>query len=148
MSVQNAGAAIREARLKAGLTQAQLAEGVCSVLSLSRIENGNAGVCPSTFQALMAHAGAATEAYPAFASYTDFDCFYRLRRALCYLDSWQLTYAFDELNEIEAMGWQTINSIIRNGCFCTVSCNFAPGAAVMTKFTIPCWRPFIFQTGF
>ncbi len=105
MSVQNAGAAIREARLKAGLTQAQLAEGVCSVLSLSRIENGNAGVCPSTFQALMAHAGVAAEAYPAFASYTDFDCFYRLRRVLCYLDSWQLTYAFDELEEIETMGW-------------------------------------------
>ncbi len=105
MSVQNAGAVIREARLKAGLTQAQLAEGVCSVFSLSRIENGNAGVCPSTFQALMAHAGVATEAYPAFASYTDFDCFYRLKRVHCYLDSWQLTYAFDELKEIETMGW-------------------------------------------
>ena len=58
MSVRNAGKTIREARLKAGLTQEQLSEGVCSVLSLSRIENGSAGVSPVTFQALMAHAGA------------------------------------------------------------------------------------------
>ena len=56
MGVRNAGKAIREARLKAGLTQEQLSEGVCSVLSLSRIENGSAGVSPVTFQALMAHA--------------------------------------------------------------------------------------------
>lgn len=58
MGVRNAGKAIREARLKAGLTQEQLSEGVCSVLSLSRIENGSAYVSPVTFQALMAHAGA------------------------------------------------------------------------------------------
>lgn len=56
MGVRNAGKAIREARLKAGLTQEQLSKGVCSVLSLSRIENGSAGVSPVTFQALMAHA--------------------------------------------------------------------------------------------
>ena len=34
MSVRNAGKTIREARIKAGLTQEQLSEGVCSVLSL------------------------------------------------------------------------------------------------------------------
>ena len=76
MSVRNAGKTIREARIKAGLTQEQLSEGVCSVLSLSRIENGSAGVSPVTFQALMAHAGAPCEVYPIFASRTDFDCFY------------------------------------------------------------------------
>lgn len=63
MSVRNAGKTIREARIKAGLTQEQLSEGVCSVLSLSRIENGSAGVSPVTFQALMAHAGAPCEVY-------------------------------------------------------------------------------------
>ena len=68
MSVRNAGKTIREARIKAGLTQEQLSEGVCSVLSLSRIENGSAGVSPVTFQALMAHAGAPCEVYPIFAS--------------------------------------------------------------------------------
>ena len=73
MGVRNAGKTIREARIKAGLTQEQLSEGVCSVLSLSRIENGSAGVSPVTFQALMAHAGAPCEVYPIFASRTDFD---------------------------------------------------------------------------
>ena len=101
MGVRNAGKAIREARLKAGLTQEQLSEGVCSVLSLSRIENGSAGVSPVTFQALMAHAGAPCEVYPIFAGRTDFDCFYTLNRARFYMDSWQLDYAFKELNKIE-----------------------------------------------
>jgi len=89
MSVQNAGAIIREARLKAGLSQEKLSEGICSTLSLSRIENGTAGVSPSTFQALMAHAGAPCEAFPIFANHTDFDCFYTLKRARFYLDCWQ-----------------------------------------------------------
>lgn len=101
MGVRNAGKAIREARLKAGLTQEQLSEGVCSVLSLSRIENGSAGVSPVTFQALMAHAGAPCEVYPIFAGRTDFDCFYTLNRARFYLGSWQLSQAYDELNKLE-----------------------------------------------
>lgn len=101
MSVRNAGKTIREARIKAGLTQEQLSEGVCSVLSLSRIENGSAGVSPVTFQALMAHVGAPCEVYPIFASRTDFDCFYTLNRARFYLGSWQLSQAYEELNKLE-----------------------------------------------
>ncbi len=101
MSVRNAGTAIKEARLKAGLSQEKLSEGICSALSLSRIENGTAGVSPSTFQALMAHAGAPCEAFPIFASRTDFDCFYTLKRVRFYLDSWQLQEAYDELDKIE-----------------------------------------------
>lgn len=102
MSVRNAGTTIREARQKAGLSQEKLSEGVCSVLALSRIENGTAGVSPSTFQALMAHAGAPCEAFPIFANRTDFDCFYSLKRARFYLDCWQLKEAYDELSTIEA----------------------------------------------
>ena len=101
MSVQNAGAAIREARIKAGLSQEKLSEGICSALSLSRIENGTAGVSPSTFQALMAHAGAPCEAYPIFANRADFDCFYTLKRVRFYLDCWQLKEASEELNKVE-----------------------------------------------
>ena len=79
MSIRNAGKTIKEARLKAGMTQEQLSEGICTVLSLSRIENGSSGVSPVTFQSLMAHAGAPCELYPIFASRTDFDCFYALK---------------------------------------------------------------------
>ena len=103
MSVQNAGSIIREARLKAGLSQEKLSEGICSTLSLSRIENGTAGVSPSTFQALMSHAGAPCEAFPIFANRIDFDCFYTLKRVKFYLDCWQLRETYEELDKIEAM---------------------------------------------
>lgn len=92
---------IREARLKAGLSQEKLSEGICSTLSLSRIENGTAEVNPSTFQALMAHAGAPCEAFPIFANHTDFDCFYTLKKARFYLDCWHLNEAYEELTTIE-----------------------------------------------
>lgn len=105
MGVQSAGTAIREARLKAGLSQEKLSAGVCSVLSLSRIENGSAGVSPSTFQALMAHAGAPCEAFPTFANRKDFDCFYALKRVRFYIDSWQLQEAYNELEKIENLNF-------------------------------------------
>lgn len=105
MSVRNAGTTIREARLKAGLSQEKLSDGICSVLSLSRIENGTAGVSPSTFQALMARAGAPCEAFPIFANRKDFDCYYTLKRARFYLDSWQLREASAELGKIECMNF-------------------------------------------
>ncbi len=102
MSIRNAGKTIKEARLKAGMTQEQLSEGICTVLSLSRIENGSSGVSPVTFQSLMAHAGAPCEVYPIFASRTDFDCFYSLKRARYFLNSWQLQECYDELAAIES----------------------------------------------
>ena len=105
MSIQNAGKIIREARLKAKLTQGQLSHGICSVLSLSRIENDSAGISPITFQALMTRAGAPSEIYPIFTNRTDFDCFYGLKRASVFLNAWKLQKAFDELEKIEAWNW-------------------------------------------
>lgn len=105
MSIHSAGAIIHEARLKAGLSQKKLAAGICSTLSLSRIENGTAGVSPSTFQALMTHAGAPCEAFPIFADRADFSCFYTLKRARFYLDCWQLKECYEELDKIEAMNF-------------------------------------------
>ena len=102
MSIRNAGKTIKEARLKAGMTQEQLSEGICTVLSLSRIENSSSGVSPVTFQSLMAHAGAPCELYPIFASRTDFDCFYALKRTRYFLNSWQLQECYDELAAIES----------------------------------------------
>ena len=101
MSVQHAGLTIQEARLKAGLTQEQLSEGICSPVSLSRIESGSAGVSPVTFQALMSKAGAPCEAFPVFASRADFDCFYTLKRAKFYIDIWNLSKGYLELEKVE-----------------------------------------------
>mgnify|MGYP000020381221 FL=1 len=105
MSVRNAGKAIREARIKAGLTQEKLSDGICSTLSLSRIENCTAGVSPSTFHALMSRAGAECEAFPTFASRTDFDCFYTLKRARFYLEAWQFEDAYHQLMSVQDMNW-------------------------------------------
>ena len=105
MSVRNAGNTIREARIKAGLTQEQLSDGVCSLLSLSRIERGTAGVSPSTFQALMAHAGAPCEIFPVFENWNDYECFFHLRHARFHLDAWQLQPAWEELKKVKETEW-------------------------------------------
>lgn len=101
MAVRNAGKIIREARLKAGLTQEQMSEDICSVLTLSRIENNSAGVSPSLFQALMSRAGAPRNIFPVFPNRKDFDCFYTLKRTRLYLESWQLQEAYDELLKVK-----------------------------------------------
>ena len=105
MGVRSAKDAIKEARLKAGLTQEQLAEGICSLQALSRIETGVSGVSPTTFQSLMERAGAPCERYPIFASREDFDCFYALKLARFHLDSWQLAPAYEELQKAEDRNW-------------------------------------------
>ena len=105
MGIRSAKDAIREARCKAGLTQEDLSDGICSLQSLSRIETGMSGVSPATFQALMERAGAPCERYPVFASRDDFDCFYALKHARFYLDAWQLTPAWQELQKLENRNW-------------------------------------------
>lgn len=46
------------------------------------------------------------EVFPAFANRADFDCFYNFKTGVhFYLDSWQLTAAYDELEKIELMNW-------------------------------------------
>ena len=105
MSIQNAGKTIRDARMRAGLTQEQLSYGICSVLSLSRIENNTAGISPVTFQSLMTRAGAPSEIYPMFGDRTDFDCFYCLKRASVFLNAWKLQETYDELENIENWTW-------------------------------------------
>ena len=81
MGIRNAGIIIKEARLKAGLTQEQLSHGICTLNSLSFIENSRYGVSSSTFQALMAKAGSPCEAYPIFRDSKEFDAFICLKNA-------------------------------------------------------------------
>ena len=101
MPIHNANLLVREARLKAGLTQEQLSEGICTPQALSRIENGTENVSHVTFQALMERAGAQYGRFPVFNSRDGFECFYGLKRARLYLDAWQLQAAYAELNKLE-----------------------------------------------
>ena len=105
MSINNAGKIIKEARLRAGLTQEELSEGICSALSLSHIENNHTGISPVTFQALMAHAGASHELFPIFANRRDFDCYYSCYRIEFYINSWQLKLAHEELDKLQKWGF-------------------------------------------
>lgn len=105
MGIRSAKEAIKEARIKAGLTQEEMAEGICSFQALSRIETGVSGVSPGTFQTLMEHAGAPCERYPVFSGRNDFDCFYVLRHAHFYLDTCQTDLAWQELKKTEEKKW-------------------------------------------
>lgn len=63
------------------------------------------GVSPSTFQALMEHAGAPCETYPVFENWNDFRCYFHLKHARFHLDAWQLDAAYEELREVEKTNW-------------------------------------------
>lgn len=103
MSIQFAGATIRDARRKAGLTQEQLSEGICEPTSLSCIERGVSGVSPTTFRLLMERAGVNVEFFPTFINKTDFECSYILKRARFYVDYWFLSEAYYELEKVYEM---------------------------------------------
>ncbi len=105
MGIRSTGKTIRQARKQTGLSQEKFSEGICSAYSLSRIENGTAGVSPSTFRALMTHAGVPCDVFPVFVDRNDFDCFYTLKKARFHLDSWQLGSAYQELDKIEQKKW-------------------------------------------
>lgn len=105
MNVRNAGYAIKTARKKAKLSQQKISDGICSVLSLSRIENGTAGVSPATFHALMTRIGIPFECYPIFKNQEDYDIFCYLKKARFYLNKLQIDEAFDLLEKVENEQW-------------------------------------------
>ena len=105
MSIQNSGEIIRHARITKQLTQQQLAEGICKVSTLSQIENGTLNASTSIFDALMSRMGVSYTAFPSFKNRMDFDCFYALKRARFYIDSWQLSQAYEELDLVEQQLW-------------------------------------------
>ena len=91
---------IKESRLKLGLTQEKFSEGICSVETLNRIENGAYGVSPSTFHSLMKRAGEGYEVYPCFENESAYECFLHFCNAIVYIDSWKLDNALAELHQI------------------------------------------------
>lgn len=105
MGIYSASNLIREARQKAGLTQEQMSEGICSPKVLSRIETGLTNVSHVTFQALMDRAGAPISAFPVFNSRDGFECFYALKHVHFYLNAWQLTPAWKELQKLADRNW-------------------------------------------
>lgn len=105
MSIQNRGKIIKSARKKANLSQEQVCAGICSVEMLTQAENGLLSLSASYFDALMSRTGSSFSAYPYYKSRSDFDCFYALKQALFYINSWQFENAYTELGFIEKQNW-------------------------------------------
>ena len=101
MGIRNAGTIIKEARLRAGLTQEHMSFGICSLVSLCNIENGKLGVSSSTFQALMKRAGEPSAAYPLFKNRKDFDAYMLLKNVRLYTEKSCLSLAYYELFQLK-----------------------------------------------
>lgn len=105
MSIVNAGQVIKNARLKAKLTQQDLADGICSTVALSKIENGKLGVSPTTFSLLMERCGSPCEAFPAFKNMDDYNCYRLLKEINNSLRHHQLDDAYKKISEVIEMNF-------------------------------------------
>lgn len=101
MGIYDAGMAIRDARIHAGLTQEQMAKDICSIVALSNIENGKCGVSPLTFSLLMNKAGVIKDAYPFFENFGDFNAFLGTNHARFYIEHWKNDLAYDVLEDLK-----------------------------------------------
>lgn len=69
------GELIRTYREQQGISQEILSHGICSVSSLSRIENGIQTPSRATFEAFMERMGLPAELYPSFQNYREVEAF-------------------------------------------------------------------------
>lgn len=100
MSIVNAGQVIKNSRINAKLTQQELADGICSTVALSKIENGKLGVSASTFSLLMERAGSPCEAFPAFKNIDDYNCYRLLKQINSSIRHYQLEDAHKKISTI------------------------------------------------
>lgn len=105
MSIVNASQVIKKARLKAKLTQQELADGICTTVALSKIENGKLGVSPTTFSLLMERCGSPCEAFPAFKNMDDYNCYRLLKEINNCLRHHQLDDAYKKISEVIEMNF-------------------------------------------
>lgn len=101
MGVRSAGDVIREARVRAKISQEALSDGICSYVTLCNIEKGSYGVSPLTFELLMERTGAYNQIYPIFENLNDYLCFWHLNHARFYLTRRKLSEAEKELNGLQ-----------------------------------------------
>ena len=105
MAVRSAKQLLFHARTSRGMTQSKMADGICSLQALSRIECGSSNAGPAPFYALTNRAGFPHTRFPAYTDRTDFACYLSLKYARVHLDAWQLTPAFKELQKVKNLRW-------------------------------------------
>jgi len=106
MGVRSAKDIIREARLKAGLTQEQASEGICTVQMLSKIETGRVEPGAGVFVALMERIGEREiQFFPGFMDREEYEFSHNLKFIWVYLGSWQLDAAYEALEKLADNHW-------------------------------------------
>lgn len=105
MAVRSANQLIRNARISCGMTQTKMADGICSLQALSRIECGSSNAGCTTFYALTNRAGFPHTRFPVYSDRTDFECYLCLKYIRTHLDAWQLKPAWEELQKIKKLCW-------------------------------------------
>ena len=94
---------IRKQRRLLGISQEQLSEGICSVATLSRVENGERLPNKANFDALMQRMGHSGEMYDAYVSEQDFQIHekkFAIRQAIMQFD---LSLAKELLEELDLL---------------------------------------------
>lgn len=81
MSIYGVGNYLKEYRKKAGLSQEELAEGICNASNLSRIETGSQMPTRRTYEALMQKLGQNVSLFSSFSTHREME-FYRLENQI------------------------------------------------------------------
>ena len=101
MSIRNAGKFIKWMRLNRGMSQEDLSEGICSTVTLSKIENNKIEAKSQTFNALCKKMGSTETKYPCFKSEKEFQIVLNLHRARCYMSIGEYHKAVKEMLNCE-----------------------------------------------
>lgn len=117
MSIRNAGVFLRNLRNSKGLSQEEFSNGICTPISLSRIETGKTGLRPATLQKFLLRTGTPNIYFPAFRNQLEFETFHALQQALFYIDYWDLEHAYPLLLKAEAADYCQNPLLFQQGIF-------------------------------
>lgn len=101
MGIYRIGDVLRSTRESLGITQEELCEGICTVETLSRLENGKRAPSKSTFEALMERMGKSGEHYYPFIRSDELEIQEKRRKLEHLFASHSYSIADELLSEIE-----------------------------------------------
>lgn len=101
MRASSIGDIIKEARKRKGITQKEMANGICSILTLSRVENSNIGISPEIFEELMGKVECENKIIPKYSSFGEFEAFENLYDAYFYIKLGKAKQAKQLLKKID-----------------------------------------------
>lgn len=103
MPTYSMGSAIREMRIRAGYTQEELAYGICTTGTLSRIENGKEVVSKQVFEALCARLYGIHHVWISFDTKAEMQRSKLCKQILLYLEQREMKKAKDAIEEYQLL---------------------------------------------